>query len=178
METIYFLGIDMAKKTFQAALTLNGVDMAECSVENTSEGIKSYFQELKKKFSFSQLIVCVEHSGIYTYQLLNYLAKNKVKVCVESAVQIQRSQGLKRGKSDQIDARRIAQYAYKNIQELRFWAPPRKVIEKIKSLLAARSRMVSAKVQLNVPIKEQESISADVRKLIAKHCKQSIASLG
>src|SRR6187549_3255482 len=177
METIYFLGIDMAKKTFQAALTLNGVDMAECSVENTSEGIKSYFQELKKKFSFSQLVVCIEHSGIYTYRLLDYLAKNKIRVCVESAVQIQRSQGLKRGKSDHIDARRIAQYAYKHVQELRFWAPPRKIIEKIKSLLALRSRLVMAKVQLTVPIKEQEPISADVRKLVEKHCKQSIASI-
>jgi len=178
METTYFLGIDMAKNPFQAALTLNGVDMAESSVENTPEGIKSYFQGLKKKFSFSQLVVCVEHSGIYTSRLLDYLTKNKIKVCVESAVQIQRSQGLKRGKSDQIDARRIAQYVYKNVQELRFWAPPRKVIEKIKYLLALRARMINVKVQLTVPLKEQEFISADIRKLAEKRCKKSTASLG
>ena len=167
----------MSKKTFQAALTLNGVDMAESSVENTSAGIKSYFQALKKKIRISQLIVCVEHSGIYTYPLLEYLAKNKIKVCVESAIQIQRSQGLKRGKSDQIDARRIAQYAYKNVQELRFWTPPRKIIEKIKSLLALRSRLVGIKVQLTVPIKEQEPVSAALGKLAEKHCKQSIAAI-
>ena len=178
METIYFLGIDMAKKTFQAALTLDGSTMVEASVENTPTGIKSYFQELEKMFSASQLIVCVEHSGIYTYRLLDYLAKNHIKVCVESALQIQRSQGLKRGKNDQIDACRIAQYAYKNIKDLRFWTPPRKVIERIKSLLAARARIVNARVQLTVPIKEQESVDAYERKLIEKVCKESIASLG
>jgi transposase len=177
METTYYLGIDMAKNSFQAALTLNGVDMAECSVENTSEGIKSYFQDLKKKLDLSQLVVCVEHSGIYTYRLLSYLTKNKIKVCVESALQIQRSQGVKRGKSDQIDARRIAQYAYKNAQDLRIWAPPRKVLETIKSLLAARNRMIQAKVLLTVPIQEQESIDVAQGKLIKQACKAPIASL-
>jgi len=177
METIYFLGIDMAKKTFQAALTLDGSTMVEASVENTPTGIKSYFQELEKMFSASQLIVCVEHSGIYTYRLLDYLAKNHIKVCVESAVRIQRSQGLKRGKSDRIDACRIAHYAYKNIKDLLFWTPPRKVIERIKSLLVARTRLINAKVQLTVPIKERESIDADISKLIEKACKKTIAAL-
>lgn len=177
METIYILGIDMAKKTFQAALTLDGHNMAESSVENTSAGIKSYFQGLKKMFSFSQLIVCVEHSGIYTYRLLDYLAKNNIKVCVESALQIQRSQGLKRGKSDRVDAVRIAQYAHKNVKDLIFWTPPRKVIERIKSLLATRARLVNARVQLTVPIKEQESIDADLRKLSEKSCRKTIAAI-
>ena len=36
METLYFLGIDVSKKTFQAALTLDGMNMYEFEVENTT----------------------------------------------------------------------------------------------------------------------------------------------
>src|SRR5688572_6826623 len=116
METVYFLGIDISKKTIQVALTLDGINMFEMEVKNTTKGIQSYFGELKKKFKFSkeQLMVCLEHSGIYSYPLLDYLTRMEIKVCVESALQIKQSQGVKRGKSDQVDARRIAQYAYKN----------------------------------------------------------------
>ena len=77
METVYFLGIDIAKKTVQVALTVDGVDMYELEVENSSTAIRSYFMELKKKFNFSsnQLIVCLEHTGIYSYPVLDYLTK-------------------------------------------------------------------------------------------------------
>ena len=36
METVYFLGIDISKKTFQTALTLDGINMDEQEVENDS----------------------------------------------------------------------------------------------------------------------------------------------
>src|SRR5689334_7037265 len=129
METLYFLGIDLAKKTFQAALTLDGTNMHETTVENSATAIEEFFNELKTQFSlsFTQLIVGLEHTGIYGLPLLDYLAKNKVKVCVESPLQIKQSQGMKRGKSDKVDAMRIAQYVHKNRQELRFWKPQRYV---------------------------------------------------
>lgn len=178
METIYFLGIDMAKKNFRAALTCNGATAVERSVENTEAGIETYFTELKKMFDLSQLVVCVEHTGIYTSRLLDYLAEKKIRVCLESAVQIQRSQGVKRGKSDRIDALRIAQYAYKNFNELRFWRPLREVIKDIKSLLAMRDRLVKMKTQLTVPINEEEGIiEARKHKRNQRFCKKTLSSL-
>ena len=42
METIYFLGIDVAKETFQAALTVDGVDMFEQEVPNNVKAIRTY----------------------------------------------------------------------------------------------------------------------------------------
>src|SRR5258708_4316247 len=100
METQYILGIDISKKTFCAALTTDGSGMYEAEVENSAREIKTYFQELKEKFRFSneQLIVCMEHTGIYCLPLLDYLTKNKIKVCVEPALQIKQSQGMTRGK--------------------------------------------------------------------------------
>lgn len=180
METLYFLGIDISKKNFQAALTMDGINMAETQVENKAQAIKDYFRGLKEKLHFSQdqLIVCLEHTGIYCLPLLDYLVKNKIKVCVEPALQIKQSQGMTRGKSDQVDAKRIAQYAYKNKQELRFWAPQRVQVQKLKALLVLRERLVKAKVQMEIPINEaQEYVEESIRKTIVKSCQHTLKAV-
>ena len=41
MERLYFLGVDMAKNTFQAALTLDGTNIFETEVENKPKPIVS-----------------------------------------------------------------------------------------------------------------------------------------
>ena len=181
METLYFLGIDISKKTFQAALTLDGMNMYELEVENTPRTILAYFQELKKKFNFAspQLTVCLEHTGIYCYPILDYLTKKGIKVCLEPALQIKQSQGMKRGKSDKVDARRIAQYAYKNRHELKFWKPQRQVVQKIKALLVARDRLVKIRIQLATPIAEcQDYMEQSIRKRIVKNCEHTLKALG
>ncbi len=180
METVYFLGIDIAKKTFQAAFTLDGVNHFETEAENNPTAIKRYFKDLREKFRFSadQLIVCLEHTGIYCLPILDYLVKNGVRVCLEPALQIKQSQGMTRGKNDRVDARRIAQYAYKNRQELRFWKPQRTVIQKLKALLVLRERLVKMKVQMETPINEsQEYIEESIRKSLLKTCRSSIQAL-
>ena len=180
METIYFLGIDIAKNTFQVALTLDGANHFETEVENNQTAIKRYFKDLKEKFKFSpdQLIVCLEHTGIYCLPVLDYLVKNGIKVCLEPALQIKQSQGMTRGKNDQVDARRIAQYAYKNRQELRFWKPQRIIIQELKALLVLRERLVKMKVKMETPINEgQEYIEESIRKSLIKACRSSIQAL-
>lgn len=180
METLYFLGVDISKKSFHAALTLDGINMSETQVENKAQAIKAYFHGLKEKFHYAsdQLIVCMEHTGIYCLPLLDYLIKNKIKVCVEPALQIKRSQGMTRGKSDQVDARRIAQYACKNWRELKFWMPQRIQVQKLKALLVLRERLVKTKVQMEVPLNEaEEYIEESIRKAIVKNCQHTLRAL-
>jgi transposase len=180
METVYFLGIDIAKKTFQTALTLDGINMYDGEAGNNAKAIKDYFLALVNKFGFSnhQLIVCLEHTGIYCLPVLDYLTKNKIKVCVEPALQIKQSQGMTRGKSDLVDARRIAQYAYKSRHELSFWKPQRPSVQKLKALLVLRERLVKTKGQLERPIKEsRDYIEEPTRKVILKSCQSSISAM-
>jgi transposase len=180
METIYYLGVDIAKKTFQVALTTDGVNFYELEVENNARAIGQYFQNLRKKFSFRfpQLTVCLEHTGIYSYQLLEFLIRQNVKVCIEPALQIKRSQGMVRGKSDQVDARRIAQYAVKNHAELTLWKPLRPTLQKLKALMSVRDRLIKTKVQLEVPLREGgEFIEASIQKSIIKSCQHTLKAL-
>jgi transposase len=54
----------------------------------------------------------MEHTGLYTRQLVHYLLGRQVNVWLESSLHIKRSMGLVRGKSDAIDAQRIARFAH------------------------------------------------------------------
>src|SRR5690349_3514395 len=165
METVYFLGIDLSKKTFNAALTSDGQTMHEMEVTNTAQAIRTFFVEVKTKVSLSQVIVCIEHTGIYGLPLLDYLVKHTIKVSVVPGLQIKQSQGMTRGKNDIVDARRIAQYAFKNRNELVYWMPQRPILQKLKALLILRERLIKTKNQLEVPITESKSyVQEDLRK--------------
>ena len=104
--------------------------------------------------------------------------KIKANIWIESAVQIKKSIGLTRGKSDQIDALRIAQYGYLHQKNVRLWQPERKVITDIKDLLSQRSRLIKAKNLLQVPLNEAKSfIGKEQHKILKQSCKASIAAL-
>jgi transposase len=180
METLYFLGIDISKKTIDVALTTDGINAYEEQQENSPSGLKKLFSGLRKKFSCTntQIIVCIEHTGIYCQPVLDYVVKNEINICIEHALQIKQSQGMTRGKSDKVDAKRIATYAYKNRQELKFWKPQRKVIQQVKALLVARERLVKMKHQLETPLKEaREFIDESIRKMVIKNCQKTLKAL-
>jgi transposase len=177
MKTHYFLGVDIGKSTFHAALTVDGQNFYDQEVNNDAASIKEYVRGLTEKFSLGmdQLIVCMEHTGIYCYPLLAFLVKKKIKVFVEPALRIKQSQGMQRGKNDKVDAKRIAKFVFKNSEELKPWQPKREAIQKLHALLAVRTRLVRARTQFEVPIKEgKEFIEASISNLANRNCKATI----
>lgn len=180
METLYFLGVDIAKNTLQIALTVDGANFFEQEIENNTKTIQGYMQSIRGKFnfSFSQLTVCLEHTGIYSYPLLNYLLEQEVKVCLEPALQIKQSQGMVRGKTDRVDAKRIAQYAFKNRSELKLWKPLRHTLQEVKALLTVRDRLVKTRAQIEVPLNEGgEFIGQEIQKMMRKSCMTTLKAL-
>jgi len=180
METVYFLGIDVSKKMIDSALTINGKDYHQNQAQNTSKAIGIFFAEMRKMFGItdSQIVVCMEHTGIYCLPLLDFLTENNIKTCLESALKIKKSQGLTRGKSDKIDAMRIAHYAYKNREELHLWKPERDVVQRLKALMVTRDRLVKIRTQLAVPINEcEEFIEESIRQDMVKSCRRTLKAL-
>ena len=83
-----------------------------------------------------------------------------------------------RGKSDRIDAKRIAAYACKNREQLKFWSPQRQAVQKLKALLVVRERLVKAKVQIQTPLNEShEFIEGSICKTMAKCCQKTLKAL-
>lgn len=107
----------------------------------------------------------MEHTGIYTNHLLVCLHKKKANICLQAATHIKKSLGNIRGKNDKVDSIRIAEYAYKNREELRLWTPKRDVVQQLAHLATTRSRLLKAQVVLKTPLSEFDGF---VKKSIAK----------
>jgi transposase len=155
MANFYF-GIDISKGSLDMALVKDGSIISTHVIENTRDAINEFFKPYVLQFQLAgdQAWICMEHTGIYNNHLLEELLKFKLNICVESALQIKQSQGITRGKSDAVDAKRIALYAYKNREFLKIWEPQRTNLQKLKALLAQRDRLVKVRTQLNTPVQE------------------------
>ena len=179
MNYNFFIGIDVSKKTLDFAVIKGKEILFSYTGENDEPGIKKFWAQLKSQqgFCINEAIFCMEHTGIYNQHLLSFLYAKKAPVCLEAAIHIKLSSGLQRGKNDQIDAVRIAQYACKNSTELKLWQPKRMVIQQLKHLSALRGRLINARKQLTVAINETISFDKAAANESKKLCKASLKSL-
>ena len=180
MKFTYYIGVDVSKNKLDLAV-FKGKDFVYHKVIANEKGdINLMIKELKqlKDFSLSSALFCMEHTGIYNNPLLVNLHKKKGHICLEAATQIKNSLGNIRGKNDKIDAIRIAQYAFKNAEELKLWTPKREIIVKLERLTVLRDRLIGVKNQLSVPLKEQEGfVSKSLGNLERKICQRSLNSI-
>ncbi len=151
-----YFGVDISKETLDIALIRDGVIISVDKIGNNSISIQCFFKPISRelKLDGNQAWVCMEHTGIYNTHLLNCLLRLKFRICMESALHIKQSMGIQRGKSDAIDARRIALYAYKNREFLKAWEPQRPNLQLLKALLGQRDRLLKVKSQISTPIQE------------------------
>lgn len=178
---VWFMGIDISKGKLDIAVLKGAEKCVQSTIENNVPAIKDFVKEMQKslpKFSMTSCLVCMEHTGIYNNHLLRVSEQQQWDLCLESAMQIKQSGGLQRGKNDQVDALRIAQYAYKNRDCLKLWQPPRKVITQLKKLSGVRERLINAKKQLGRSLKEDASFQTrDVTKALTACCESSLMAL-
>lgn len=161
MEFDFFIGIDVSKNELDFAVQQGNCFLFHREVANEPTAINAIIKELCKLpgFKLANAVFCMEHTGIYNNHLLMSLYKKKANICLEAAAQIRSSLGNIRGKNDKIDAIRIAGYAYDKQHKLRLWQPKREVVQELAHLAATRSRLVSVKKQLKVPLKEHAAFS-------------------
>jgi transposase len=116
--------------------------------------------------------------GIYNAHLLDFLHTLHLPIWLESSLQIKKAGGLQRGKTDAIDAQRIAEYAYRFGDQIRLWQPPRQVVQQLALLSVTREGLILVYNQLAVPLAEQQSlINPRLQKQVHKTCKASLLAL-
>lgn len=181
MSFTNFIGIDISKNTFDLALIKENSSgkMVTAKFSNTHKGIVALEQFIRKQDVVKeQILFCIEHTGLYGRVLSNYLVENQYAVWLEMPVQILKSLGVQRGKNDQLDAKRIATYAFTFKDKARLWQPPREEVQKIHDLLALRDRLIASRKSILTPIQELEATGlSEVADTLRKHCKKSIESL-
>lgn len=177
MQFKNIIGLDMAKENFELVMLEDGKKKLQIPVENNQRAIKAVLR--KMKIDFSQTLFCMEHTGIYNNLLLAYLNQQKAQVWLENPIHIKRSLGLVRGKNDRIDAMRIAQFAYIHQSKATLWQPKREVIEKLKTLMGQRSRLLKARKALSVPIAEAKKFCLKQQvKMMEDNCRATLKAIG
>lgn len=171
----FFTGIDVSKSWLDIAVfSADKGIVHQARINNSIKDIKSFFKELKRLLNteLTNHLFCMEHTGRYGKAFLNASVIEKVNVWVELPLQIKRSQGLVRGKTDLWDAVRIAQYAHRFADKAIFWKPMDKKIEELKELQVKRARMVKAYTQLSLDGKNDPLFKKPLQAL-----KQSIEAI-
>lgn len=177
MNWKYFIGIDVSKATLDVCI-LEGKDKRHSvEIENKPKALTAFWKLLRKQipdFNSENSVFCMEHTGIYNEHLLSFLQGKKTSICLEHPAHLKLCVGLTRGKNDQVDAERIAIYAYKERESIRLWEPPRAVIRTLKHLTSLRSRLVRTKKSLSIPVKELKLFDKDGGKTVENICKNTI----
>ncbi len=122
-------------------------------------------------------LCCMEHTGLYTRLLVHYLVSREVKVWLEGSLQIKRSKGLIRGKSDKIDAQRIARYAHLHQNHAQIMEISLLTLEKLKDLQANRRRLMKALQTLRTSSEELKQFDASTAKVVDKVNREAIRGL-
>jgi transposase len=152
-----FIGIDISSKWLDIAIirSQKTEEVLRIKFDNTLAALRAWKSQLKiqRVFLNKSTLVIFESTGVYTDSLLRFLTNESCLVCNESALRIKNSMGIQRGKSDVIDAHRIAQYGYYHSDNLTFWTAPRKQIIQLRQLLANRERILKYSNALKIPLK-------------------------
>jgi len=130
------IGIDVSKSTLDVNNHQSG---KEKKFSNDPTGFKQLIQWSN---SSDKVIFCFEHTGMYSLPLAIFLSEIKQPFIIVPGLEIKRSLGLTRGKSDRIDAKHLARYAYLRRDEIIPTTLPSRTINKLKSLLNLRTKMV------------------------------------
>ncbi|MCB9300630.1 MAG: IS110 family transposase [Lewinellaceae bacterium] len=158
MDYSFYIGNDISKEWFDVAV-LNAQTPRKTDhqrFENTEKGFKALMNWLKRKGikDLSLAFFCLEHTGVYSVPFCRFLSKKGANYSLIPGSEIKESLGITRGKSDQVDAKRIAQYAYKNKDFMRIHTLPTEVVRKLKACLSYRDRLIKSRHGFMVSAKE------------------------
>ena len=150
------VGADLSKKTIDLFCHQTNQHL---QIDNSTKGFKVMLGWFKQqKILPSNTLLAMEHTGLYSYCFEGFLQQRSIPFVKSSALAIKKSIGIVRGKTDKIDARRIARYAFEKQASLKPDQPVSKDLQRLQMLHATRERLVKQRTALLNSIKEYSNI--------------------
>lgn len=180
MENFYFIGIDVSKKKLDYCLLFKGEVLKEDITTNHPAAIRDYLSSLYKEFGLSseEVIICAEHTGQYTYPLVCACECEKCKLWLENPTQIKYCSGMQREKNDKIDAKRIAIYASRYMDNVKVYQRPTQELERLNQLNSELDMLVADKAKYQGQLTDQKDfMSAQLYKAKRKRLTALIEGL-
>jgi transposase len=168
MKSYLFIGIDISKATLDVCVlsACGTMEIHYHEFPNSSKGFIHLLKWLKEKsedITVEDWRVCMENTGIYSLELNCFLHEKGIWQSMENALQIKRSMGVVRGKTDKADCKTIALYAYRFYDKLKPYVLPNRTLLRLRALFAQRERLVSMHSQLLVG---NQSLKGYARELV------------
>jgi len=145
-----FIGCDMSKDFYDVSYRYLGKVIYLGQFDNNKSGFKTMKTSLLEKTQIpeSEWFICFENTGDYSKQFLFWLFDQQIICKEESPLAIATSMGLRRGKTDKIDAQRICLYAYEKHERLVPSIRPIDEIIKLKGYLSRRQFKIKLRTSL------------------------------
>lgn len=167
------IGIDISSKTLDICIKKDS-KLDYLVIDNQIKAIRSFFKKIKEK----NVIVAMENTGRYNWNLYEVLEGFNFKTYVIPPLHLKKSLGLTRGKNDKIDALRICNFIFKNQQETLQWQPTPLPVKKLKILITERGSRIKMKRSLLMQQKDYKLMKATgLDKELLKLNKQIIKKL-
>lgn len=176
----HIVGVDISKMSIDVAMICStSMKCHSALFGNDSEG----FQKMKKWIKQhgndcgEQILFCMEHTGIYTRNIVKYLLKRGCKVWLESSLHIKRSMGLIRGKSDKIDAERIANFAFDHQRDAKLVKLSHPTLNRLKDLMKTRMRLQKSLHSQQIAVDELTKVDPRAGREIERISRSAISGL-
>jgi transposase len=154
MKVPHIIGADLSKKTIDLA---SHQLKSHLKIDNNSSGFQDLIRWLKRlKINAAEVMIVMEHTGLYSYKLEQFLYHQSICFTKVSALAIKRSMGLVRGKTDKQDAQRIARYGFEKLDQLTQSKPIDKKLQRLQMLHSTRERLVRNRAGFTTAVKEYQ----------------------
>jgi transposase len=164
MKLQHIIGADLSKKRIDLVCHLRNTHI---KIENSISGFKNLLQWLQQQnVNPSETMIVMEHTGLYSFCFESFLHKHQIAFCKVNALAIKRSIGLVRGKTDKLDAARIAAYGYEKKDKLAIDVPVSDALKRLQMLHSTRDRLVKQRAALTCAIKEYSHIGIPEKDII------------
>ena len=173
-----FIGLDVSKDKLDYCITTKEDKQHDFGMlSNHAKAINSFLKSLLKKHKSNELLFCLENTGVYSMPLCYWLQANGFDYWVVSALEIKRSKGITRGKTDKADAKDIARYALSHLHRLALSELPENDFVELRLLLAERDKVVKT-ISLFLSTAESKSfLPKEVLQTTMSHNKQMMTFL-
>ena len=146
-----FVGIDVSKEKLDVTIIRKEDETSTVAgyqvFANGKTGLKDLLIWVRKSASRvkQECLFCLETTGSYDLLACNHLYSKGYDVWRESALEIKRSSGLRRGKDDRSDSKAIAEYAMRHVDKMKPYTPEDRKIHELRQLYLYRDSLVEEK---------------------------------
>lgn len=151
------VGIDISKETFDCNV-YNQIHTEEFL--NNQEGFISFQDKVLSKLHCKKgnILIAFENTGMYSYNIAVYFEGQGYNYVMLPGLELKRTLGIVRGKSDAIDAKHIARYAYEKREVLKPSKLASATILRIKKFLSLRDSLVKSRTRFKTNFSESSKV--------------------